>query len=75
MRLEPKVGDLVEVIEGPNLGRIGLVQGFRENQRQHDAYKGVQPTRWATIQYTDQPVSSPYTHYMIVEYLRVISKG
>ena len=75
MRLEQKIGDLVEVVTGPNLGRVGLVLGFRENERRHDAYTGVQPTRWATIQYSDQPTSSPYTHYMIVEYLSVISRG
>ena len=69
------VGDLVKAIGGADKGRIGLVQGFRDNQRKHDAYIGVQPDRWATVQWADKPDPGPHTFYVPIQLLRVISKS
>ena len=70
-----KVGDLVKATGGSTdlLGRIGLVQGFRmQSERRTFAAELIQ---WATVQWTDEPEPSPYTFYVPVQHLRVISKG
>ena len=73
MRPKPKVGDLVKAIGGGDKGRIGLVQGFR--MQGGPGSVGGTPTRWATVQWADKPEPSPYTFYVPVQLLRVISKG
>ena len=73
MRSEPKIGDLVKAIGGGDKGRIGLVQGFRSKEA--GRLQGHSDVRWATVQWADKPEPSPYTFYVPVQLLRVISKG
>ncbi len=73
MRPQPSVGDLVKAIGGGDKGRVGLVEGFRDQSDGHPT--SHRSHRWALVQWTDKPEPSPYTFYVPVQLLRVISGG